>query len=46
MTDWMAPNSRTALKVAFDVFGQRAAYEVEDARDAIAAVRPDVVWWT
>jgi MGT family glycosyltransferase len=43
MTDWMAPNSRTALKVAFDVFGQRAAYEVEDARDAIATVRPDAL---
>jgi MGT family glycosyltransferase len=43
MTDWMAPNSRTALKVAFDVFGQRAAYEVGDARDAIATVRPDVL---
>src|SRR3982074_1092093 len=32
MTDWMAPNSRTALKVAFDIFGERAAYEVEEAR--------------
>lgn len=43
MIDWMAPNSRTALKVAFDVFGQRAAYEVEDARGVIATVRPDVL---
>ena len=43
MTDWMAPNSRVALKVAFGVFGQRAAYEVEDVRGAIAAVRPDVL---
>jgi MGT family glycosyltransferase len=43
MTDWMAPNRRTSLKVAFDVFGQRAAYEVEDARGAIATVRPDVL---
>src|SRR5947199_2506123 len=43
MTDWMAANSRAALKLAFHVFGQRAAYEVDDARDAIAAVRPDVL---
>lgn len=43
MTDWMAANSRVALKLAFDVFGQRAAYEVDDAQDAIAAVRPDVL---
>jgi MGT family glycosyltransferase len=43
MTDWMAANSRSALKVAFDVFGQRAAYEVGDMRSAIAAVRPDVL---
>src|ERR1700692_3646667 len=43
MTDWMAANSRSALKVAFDVFGQRAAYQVEDMRSAIAAVRPDVL---
>ncbi|MDT5064470.1 MAG: hypothetical protein QOK02_625 [Mycobacterium sp.] len=43
MTDWTAPNSREALKVAFGVFGQRAAYEVEDLRGFLAAVRPDVV---
>lgn len=43
MTDWMAPNSRVALKVAFGVFGQRAAYEVEDMRGVIATVRPDVL---
>ena len=43
MTDWMAANSRVALRLAFDVFGQRAAYEVDDVRDAIAAVRPDVL---
>lgn len=43
MTDWLAPNSRTALRVAFDVFGERAGYEVEDVRGAIASVRPDVL---
>jgi MGT family glycosyltransferase len=43
MTDWMAPNSRSALKVAFDVFGQRAAYEVDDMRDAIATTQPDML---
>lgn len=43
MTDWMAPNSRTALKVAFGVFGQRAAYEVEDVRGVIAAARPELL---
>ncbi|MCV7198061.1 nucleotide disphospho-sugar-binding domain-containing protein [Mycobacterium angelicum] len=43
MTDWMAPNGRTALKMAFAVFGQRAAYEVEDVRAASDTVRPDVL---
>jgi MGT family glycosyltransferase len=43
MTDWLAPNSRTALRVAFEVFGERAAYEVEDVRGAIGTVRPDVL---
>jgi MGT family glycosyltransferase len=43
MTDWMAPNSRVALKVAFGVFAQRAAYEVEDLRGVIADVRPDAL---
>lgn len=43
MTDWMERNGRAALKAAFDVFGQRAAYEVNDAREAIATVRPDLV---
>ncbi len=39
----MAPNNRVALKVAFGVFGQRAAYEVDDVRGVIAAVRPDAL---
>jgi MGT family glycosyltransferase len=43
MTDWMAPNNRVALKMAFEVFAKRAAYEVEDARGVIAAVRPDAL---
>jgi MGT family glycosyltransferase len=43
MTDWMAPNPRVALTVAFGVFGQRAAYELEDVGRAIAAVRPDAL---
>ena len=30
MTDWTAPNNRAALKVAFGVFAERAAYEVEE----------------
>jgi MGT family glycosyltransferase len=43
MTDWMAPNSRVALKVAFGVFAERAAYEVEDLHGVIADVRPDAL---
>jgi MGT family glycosyltransferase len=43
MTDWMETNSRAALKSAFGVFGQRAAYEVEDLRGLIAQVRPEVL---
>ena len=43
MTDWMAPNSRVALKVAFGIFAERAAYEVEDVRRVIADVRPDAL---
>jgi MGT family glycosyltransferase len=43
MTDWMAPNSRVALKVAFGIFAERAAYEVEDLRGVIADVRPDAL---
>lgn len=43
MTDWMAPNNRVALKMAFGVFAKRAAYEVQDVRGVIAAVRPDAL---
>ncbi len=43
MTDWMAPNNRVALKMAFEVFARRAAYEVDDARGLFTAVRPDAV---
>jgi UDP:flavonoid glycosyltransferase YjiC (YdhE family) len=43
MTDWMAPNSGAALTVALGIFGDRAAYEVEDLRGAIAADRPDAL---
>jgi hypothetical protein len=32
MTDWMETNGRAALKAAFNVFGRRAAYEVDDLR--------------
>ena len=43
MTDWMASNSRAALMLAFEVFGRRAAFEVDDLRGAIEAVRPDAL---
>jgi len=43
MTDWMAPNSRVALKVASRIFAERAAYEVEDLRGVIADVQPDAL---
>jgi len=43
MTDWMAPNSRAALKTAFEVFARRAAYEVDDVAEVVAAVQPDVL---
>jgi UDP:flavonoid glycosyltransferase YjiC (YdhE family) len=43
MTDWMASNSRAALLLAFEVFGRRAAFEVDDLRGAIEAVRPDAL---
>jgi hypothetical protein len=43
MTDWMARNTRTALKVAFGVFGHRAALEIEDVRAVIASQHPDVL---
>jgi MGT family glycosyltransferase len=41
--DWTAPNSRAALKLAFDVFGRRAVHEVSDLRSAIADHRPDAL---
>ncbi|RZT16260.1 MGT family glycosyltransferase [Mycobacterium sp. BK558] len=43
MTDWSAPNGRVALKMAFEVFAQRAAYEVDDLRDLVTATRPDAL---
>ncbi|WP_055400043.1 MULTISPECIES: nucleotide disphospho-sugar-binding domain-containing protein [unclassified Mycobacterium] len=43
MTDWMAPNGRTALRMAFEVLVERAAHEVEDLRAAIATGRPDLL---
>jgi MGT family glycosyltransferase len=43
MTDWMETNSRAALKAAFGVFGDRAGYEVDDLREAIAQARPDAI---
>jgi MGT family glycosyltransferase len=43
MTDWMETSGRAALKAAFGVFGQRAIFELDDLRDAIALVRPDAV---
>lgn len=42
MIDWMAPNSRAAIKTAFDVFAERAAYEVDDLLAAVASAEPDV----
>src|SRR5215212_9568097 len=35
MTDWKAANGREALRVAFEVFGARAPFEVEDLSGAI-----------
>jgi MGT family glycosyltransferase len=43
MTDWMGANGREALKVAFEVFGMRAPFEVNDLRAAIEAESPDAV---
>jgi MGT family glycosyltransferase len=43
MTDWKAKRGAPALKVAFGVFAQRAALEVDDLRAAIAASHPDAV---
>ena len=43
MTDWTAPNPRTALKTAFDVFGRRAPCEAEEVATAVAALSPDAL---
>jgi MGT family glycosyltransferase len=43
MTDWKVKTGKPALKVAFGVFAQRAAVEVDDLREAITATRPDAV---
>jgi MGT family glycosyltransferase len=41
--DWKASNSRSALKMAVDMFCRRAAYEVPDFADAITRTRPDAL---
>ena len=41
--DWKASNPRAALKMAFDVFVQRAAYEIADFTDAVTRTRPDAL---
>jgi MGT family glycosyltransferase len=41
--DWKASNPRAALKMAVDVFCQRAAYEVTDFADAVTRTRPDAL---
>jgi UDP:flavonoid glycosyltransferase YjiC (YdhE family) len=43
MTDWKATNPMHALRKAFEVFGQRGVYEVDDLRAAIDEVSPDVL---
>src|SRR5687768_11060053 len=41
--DWEASNPKQALQVAVRTFGERAAYDGPDLRDAIASVRPDLL---
>jgi MGT family glycosyltransferase len=41
--DWKASNPHAALKMAFDVFCRRAAYEIADFTDAIKQTRPDAL---
>jgi MGT family glycosyltransferase len=41
--DWKASNPLGALKMAFDVFGERAAYEIADFTDAVRQTRPDAL---
>ncbi|WP_433288863.1 glycosyltransferase [Pseudonocardia sp. CA-142604] len=43
LDDWKATNPKAALRRALDVFATRAEYEVDDLRNAIANVTPDVV---
>jgi len=43
LDDWKAPNLRVALRMAVEVFGRRAVYEVEDLAAAIEQVRPDAM---
>ncbi len=43
MDDWRAPNSLAALKISIGVFCRRAAYEVDDLRQAIAQVQPEAL---
>lgn len=41
--DWKASNPHAALKMAFDVFCRRAAYEIADFTDAVTRTRPDAL---
>jgi MGT family glycosyltransferase len=41
--DWEASNPKEALQVAVRTFGERAAYDGPDLRNAIASVRPDLL---
>ncbi|MDT5335227.1 MAG: hypothetical protein QOD90_732 [Mycobacterium sp.] len=43
MTDWKVKTGKPALKVAFGVFAERAALEVDDLRMAIQVTRPDAI---
>ncbi|MFD1524600.1 glycosyltransferase [Pseudonocardia yunnanensis] len=43
LDDWKFANPKAALQRAFDVFAQRAEYEVDDLRKTIADVSPDVL---
>ena len=43
LDDWKATNPKAALRRALDVFARRAEYEVDDLRNAIANISPDVV---